>query len=106
MRRRLFLSSLTGVIAGSLFPAIGKENAVVPAVKPDREWKALLSPQSYRVLFNEGTEPAGSSALNKETRAGTYVCAACYLPLFDSATKFDNGTGWPSFYDTLPELRT
>jgi peptide-methionine (R)-S-oxide reductase len=54
------------------------------------------------VLRKEGTEPPGSSALNDEKRAGTYHCAGCDLPLFSSATKFDSGTGWPSFYDALP----
>jgi peptide-methionine (R)-S-oxide reductase len=54
------------------------------------------------VLFEEGTERAGSSALDREKRSGTFVCAACFLPLFDSATRYDSGTGWPSFFDHLP----
>ena len=53
-------------------------------------------------LFDEGTEPAGTSALNNEQRDGTFVCAACLLPLFDSATKYDSGSGWPSFWQPLP----
>lgn len=65
--------------------------------KPHGAWRELLSPQAYAVLFEEDTERPGSSPLNKEQRVGTYVCAACYLPLFDSQHKYDSGTGWPSF---------
>jgi peptide-methionine (R)-S-oxide reductase len=68
----------------------------------DAEWQRRLTPAQYRVLRKEGTEAPGSSALNHEKRAGTYRCAGCDLPLFSSATKFDSGTGWPSFYDALP----
>lgn len=62
------------------------------------EWKKLLPPESYRVLFEDATERAGTSPLNKEKREGVYVCAACYNPLFDSDKKFESGTGWPSFW--------
>jgi peptide-methionine (R)-S-oxide reductase len=68
----------------------------------DAEWQRRLSPEQYRVLRKEGTEPPGSSPLNDEKRAGTYHCAGCELALFDSATKFESGTGWPSFYAPLP----
>lgn len=70
--------------------------------KTDEQWKQELSPEQYRVLRREGTERAGTSALNSEKRAGIYVCAGCRLPLFRSDTKFDSGTGWPSFYDAIP----
>jgi peptide-methionine (R)-S-oxide reductase len=70
--------------------------------KTKTEWKALLPPLSYRVLFEEATERAGSSPLNDEKRQGTYICAACNLPIFKSEQKFDSGTGWPSFFDALP----
>lgn len=70
---------------------------VTPLEKSREEWRALLSPEAYRVLFKEGTEPPGSSPLNKEYREGTYICAACYLPLFESQHKYDSSTGWPSF---------
>ncbi len=70
--------------------------------KPRAEWKALLSDGQYDVLFNEATERAGSSPLDGEKREGTFVCAACYLPLFESGAKFDSGTGWPSFYQPIP----
>lgn len=70
-------------------------------VKTKAEWKRLLSPAAYQVLFEEGTEPAGTSALNAEKRPGTYVCVACNQPLFDAAHKYESGTGWPSFYQAL-----
>jgi len=72
--------------------------AVSRLEKSKLEWQDLLSAEAYKVLFKEATEPAGSSTLNDEKRLGTFVCAACYLPLFESTTKFDSGTGWPSFY--------
>jgi peptide-methionine (R)-S-oxide reductase len=70
--------------------------------KPHAEWRRELPPESYDVLFEEGTERAGTSPLNQEKRAGTFVCAACNLPLFRSDTKYESGTGWPSFYDYIP----
>jgi peptide-methionine (R)-S-oxide reductase len=69
---------------------------------PKSTWKQLLPADSYDVLFAHGTEPPRSSPLDREKRAGTYVCAACLLPLFESSTKFDSGTGWPSFFDHIP----
>lgn len=71
--------------------------------KTKSDWAALLPGPAYRVLFEEDTERSGTSPLNKEKRDGTYVCAACHLPLFDSKTKFDSGTGWPSFWQALPD---
>jgi len=65
---------------------------------PESEWKKRLTKEQYRVLRKEGTERAGSSPLNDEKRAGTYACAGCDLPLFTSDTKYDSGTGWPSFW--------
>lgn len=70
--------------------------------KSDAQWKAELSPEAYRVLRHEGTERAGTSPLNDETRPGTFVCAGCGTALFTSDMKFDSGTGWPSFFTTLP----
>jgi peptide-methionine (R)-S-oxide reductase len=66
------------------------------------EWKKRLSPEAYRVLREEDTERAGTSALNAEKRAGVFVCAGCGLPLFTSAMKYESGTGWPSFFTTIP----
>lgn len=73
-----------------------------PLKKSKEAWKALVSPEAYDVLFREGTERAGTSPLNLEKRPGTFVCAACSLPLFTSGTKFESGTGWPSFFDPIP----
>ncbi|HVV94609.1 MAG TPA: peptide-methionine (R)-S-oxide reductase MsrB [Hyphomicrobiales bacterium] len=69
----------------------------------DAEWRRLLTPAQYNILRQEGTEPPWSSALLKEHRAGTFACAGCALPLFSSKTKFDSGTGWPSFWQPLPD---
>ena len=67
----------------------------------DEEWRQRLSPEQYRVLRGHGTERAGSSPLDREKRAGTFVCAGCDQPLFASDRKFDSGTGWPSFWAPL-----
>jgi peptide-methionine (R)-S-oxide reductase len=69
--------------------------------KPKKEWRELLDKDSYQVLFEEGTERAFTSQLNKVKQEGTYICAACYLPLFESKAKFDSGTGWPSFFEPI-----
>ncbi len=68
-----------------------------PLNKSKQEWKEILEPERFHILFQAGTERAGSSRLDKVYDDGTYVCAACKLPLFSSADKFDSGTGWPSF---------
>jgi peptide-methionine (R)-S-oxide reductase len=73
-----------------------------PVVKPDDEWRKTLDPAAYAVLRHEGTERPFSSPLNDEHRAGVFVCAGCALPLFTSAMKFDSGTGWPSYFTTIP----
>jgi peptide-methionine (R)-S-oxide reductase len=67
----------------------------------DAEWQARLNPAAYKVLRHEDTEYPGTSPLLDEHRAGTFACAGCELPLFDAATKYDSGTGWPSFYQPL-----
>lgn len=64
-------------------------------------WRELLEPFAYRVLFEQETEYAGSSPLNREERTGTYVCAACHAPLFHSAAKYESGCGWPSFWQPI-----
>ena len=73
-----------------------------PLRLPDAEWKKRLAPAQYDVLRHEGTEYPGSSPLNAEKKKGTFQCVACDLPLFSSETKFESGTGWPSFYQSLP----
>ena len=102
MNRRNWLLRITGLAAGSVLARqAGAAAGKFALNKPRQEWKQLVSPEAYAVLFEEGTERAGSSPLNGEKRLGTYVCAACNNPLFDSATKYDSGTGWPSFWQPL-----
>ncbi len=69
----------------------------------DEEWRQRLTSAQYHVLRKEGTERPGSSSLLNEKRDGTYACAGCDHPLFDASMKYDSGTGWPSFYTTLPD---
>ncbi len=69
--------------------------------RTDEEWRRLLTPQQYAVLRKQRTEAPGSSRLNHEKRAGTFVCAGCDLPLYSAETKFESGTGWPSFWQPL-----
>jgi peptide-methionine (R)-S-oxide reductase len=73
-----------------------------PLKRSEAEWKQSLTPQQFDVLRREGTERPFTSPLNEEKRAGVFVCAGCSLPLFTSAMKFDSGTGWPSFFTTIP----
>lgn len=100
--------SLKWLLNLSVLPVIGarlaqaKEQSAPVLRKSKAEWAALLPQPAFRVLFEEDTEYAGSSPLNQEKRDGTFVCAACYLPLFDSGNKYESGTGWPSFWQSLP----
>ncbi len=81
--------------------AATKQAGSFPVEKSDDQWRRELTPEQYRVLRQHGTERAGTSPLDHEKRSGTFVCAACGEPLFDMNTKFDSGTGWPSFYAPL-----
>ena len=74
------------------------EKATFPVSKPAAEWRAELTPEAFRVLREHGTERAGSSPLNAEKRDGVFACAGCGTPLFTTDTKFESGTGWPSFF--------
>ncbi len=69
-----------------------------------KDWDSNLTPEQNYILKQEGTEPPGSSPLNNEKREGTYHCAACGIKLFESNMKFDSGTGWPSFFKSLPNV--
>jgi peptide-methionine (R)-S-oxide reductase len=105
MERRSLLTSLSIAIA-SLLGWPGRADAASKAADPawnlsDAQWKARLSPAAYQVLRRDGTERPFSSPLNNEKRSGTYHCAGCDLPLFSSKTKYDSGTGWPSFWQPL-----
>jgi peptide-methionine (R)-S-oxide reductase len=81
----------------------GQPSKVAKLVRSDAEWKKLLTAEQYHVLRQEGTERPGSSPLNAEKRKGTYHCVACDHPLFLSEMKYESGTGWPSFFETLPD---
>jgi peptide-methionine (R)-S-oxide reductase len=114
MNRRYFLSSslvLGGFAALSRFPVATallqnsgrsrdseRDKGIKKVVKTDAEWKQLLTAEQYNVMREKGTEAPYSSPLNDIHDKGTFECAACELPLFSSATKFDSGTGWPSFW--------
>jgi peptide-methionine (R)-S-oxide reductase len=102
MRRRHFLTRfLAGLMGGGAMldasSAFGFEVA-----KSDAEWKKQLSPAAYDVLRHQGTEAPFTSPLNNEHRKGIFACAGCSLDLYSSDTKFDSGTGWPSFFRPLP----
>lgn len=112
MNRRTLLQGLVAMAALPLLPACsraadqtaaagaskaGASVTVTPLDHPESFWRDKVSPAAYDVLFEEATERSGSSPLDLEKRDGTFVCAACHLPLFDAAHKYDSGTGWPSF---------
>jgi peptide-methionine (R)-S-oxide reductase len=106
MDRRMMLGGGGVALAGgiALFGGGGRSHARPGTFEiklSEADWKKRLTPQQYSVLRQEGTERAGSSPLNKEKRKGVFVCAGCGLPLFSSATKFESGTGWPSFWAPL-----
>lgn len=101
MNRRTLLNTLSlgpllGLLPGFLRAQTGAGD-IEPLRKSKDAWRELLPAERFRILFEEGTEPPHSSPLDKETRDGTYICAACLLPLFASEHKYDSGTGWPSF---------
>jgi peptide-methionine (R)-S-oxide reductase len=106
MNRRHFLLRAAGAATGVVIGIDVRAAETTPApiakvVKTDAEWRKVLTPQQYNVLREEGTERPFSSPLNNEKRKGIFVCAGCDLPLFDSRTKYDSGTGWPSFWDVI-----
>ena len=82
---------------------MSKKTETFPIEKSDEEWRKQLDAQQYSVLRKHSTERAFTSPLNDEKRPGAFVCAGCGTPLFDSATKFESGTGWPSFWQPLPD---
>jgi len=108
LTRRLFLIGGTAALALGAAAAALRPNGVLEAAegpfeieKTAAEWRALLDEASYAVLREEATERPWSSPLNDEHRPGTFSCKGCALPLFDATTKFESGTGWPSFYQPL-----
>lgn len=108
MQRRTLLQSLAALAALPLLAPLARaatqaiDVVILPLRKPKDAWRKLLPPAAYAVLFEEATERAGTSPLLNEHRDGTFVCAACFLPLFTSANKFESGTGWPSFTQSIP----
>jgi peptide-methionine (R)-S-oxide reductase len=107
MHRRQFILTLGGIallpIAGSRLLAGGEKMAMSDEklILTEDEWRARLTPEQFNILREEGTERPFTSPLLNEKREGIYQCVACDNPLFASETKYDSGTGWPSFYDTL-----
>jgi peptide-methionine (R)-S-oxide reductase len=97
----LFLAKQANA-ADDVKPAASTTGSIAPLRLSIAEWQKRLSPQAFNVLREEGTERPGTSPLNAEKRKGTYHCAGCDLPLFTSNLKYDSGTGWPSFFDTIP----
>ena len=108
MKRRQFLINsailaVTPLLASRVMSSESTmETKITPMNKSDAEWKKILTPEQYYVLREEGTERAFTSPLNDEKRKGAFHCAGCDLKLFTSDMKYDSGTGWPSFYTTLP----
>jgi peptide-methionine (R)-S-oxide reductase len=111
MTRRQWLGLLSALgLSGAAIQAARSAPTDKPAAQPrieplllsDAQWRQRLTPAQYHVLREEGTERAGASPLNNEKRKGQYHCAGCDLPLFASDMKYDSGTGWPSFFTTLP----
>ncbi|MEE9347044.1 MAG: peptide-methionine (R)-S-oxide reductase MsrB [Robiginitomaculum sp.] len=103
-RRKFSLIALASATALPLSAGANKEMTMSDeqwSGLSEREWKTRLTDMQYRVLRKESTERPGSSALNREKRAGVFACAACELPLFKSKMKYESGTGWPSFYDVI-----
>ncbi|MEP6906541.1 MAG: peptide-methionine (R)-S-oxide reductase MsrB [Pseudoxanthomonas sp.] len=113
MTRRELLRNGGFAIAGGLFglsacsappsAAATSKAQSFEIMRSDAQWRERLTPAQYRTLRQEGTERPYSSPLNSEHRKGTFACAGCALPLFASTTKFESGTGWPSFYAPLPK---
>jgi peptide-methionine (R)-S-oxide reductase len=110
MYRRNFLkvAGLFALLPGLFAKRIGatamsddKPVDIVKLEKPTKEWKKILDRDAYQVLFEEATERPFTSALLEEKRKGTYICAACFLPLFESNAKYESGTGWPSFFQAI-----
>jgi peptide-methionine (R)-S-oxide reductase len=111
MQRRTLLSAVVvplGAAASGLY--FSPKSSLIMAntphefeiIKTEDEWRKVLTPEQFKVLRQHGTERAGTSILDKEYGKGTFACAGCDLPLFVSDTKFNSGTGWPSFNDPIP----
>jgi peptide-methionine (R)-S-oxide reductase len=102
-RRTLLASGSAALATALLLRSSDAAAARFPVTKTAAQWRRQLGSQRYRILREAGTERPHSSPLHKEHRRGRYLCAGCALPLFASTTKFESGTGWPSFYRSLPK---
>jgi len=106
LNRRLFLSAGTAALATAFvtpgWVAASRAAETFKVMHTEAEWRKILTPAQYNILRDEGTERAGSSPLLEEHRKGIFACAGCDLDLYSSETKFDSGTGWPSFWAPLP----
>lgn len=106
MNRRALIAAFAAM-PFALRPAFASEEGTFEVTLTEEEWRARLSPEAYAVLREEDTERPFTSPLNDEKRAGIYACAGCDLPLFDSAAKYDSGTGWPSYFSPIDDaIRT
>jgi peptide-methionine (R)-S-oxide reductase len=103
MNRRRFNISSISIMGLAIGSRMASAEAVFEITKSKEEWMKILTPEQFAVLREESTERAFTSALLDEKRKGTFNCAGCDLPLFASETKYDSGTGWPSFYDFVPK---
>ncbi len=105
MTRRQFTAAFgaRAAVVGAVSFALAKAEPTgkFEVTKTDEEWRRILTPEQYAILRKHGTERAGTSPLNREKRSGAFVCAGCALPLFSSETKYESGTGWPSFWEPL-----
>lgn len=102
MHRRTLIQFLATIPALMIARPLLAAAEFSPLKKTKQEWRKLLDSNRYQILFEERTEPPGTSAHDQEKRSGTFVCAACNLPLFASEHKYDSGTGWPSFTQPIP----
>jgi peptide-methionine (R)-S-oxide reductase len=101
-RRKIIKLAVIGIAAAAAGRGILMAKKRFEVEKSDEEWRRILTPEQYEILRGHGTEHPGSCALNVEHREGTFHCAGCDLPLFESGNKFDSGTGWPSFFQPIP----
>jgi peptide-methionine (R)-S-oxide reductase len=102
MNRRALIAALAAA-PFAMRPSFAASEGTFEYTLTEAEWRAKLTPEAYAVLREEDTERPFSSPLDKEKRAGIYNCAGCELPLFDAATKYDSGTGWPSFFAPIDD---
>jgi len=112
MKRRNLLfggTAFAALAAGGMGLGLGRRDSLKAAEGDfeisltEAEWRERLTPEEFRILRQEGTEPAFTSPLNDEKREGSFICAGCDLPLYSSKTKYESGTGWPSFWEAMPD---